>query len=90
MQWYILDKRKSGSDAINDICNALLLQADLHFYFDFLKFVFIPKGRKKDDDRLVFVSHIITPSTKLIKLYYNTALGHLKDIAREFLLVRFV
>lgn len=65
----------------------MLLRADPHFSFDVPKLVFIPKGRK--DGLPIFVSHLVTPSNELVRLYHNVALAPLKDISYEFLFARF-
>jgi hypothetical protein len=65
---------------------ALLLRSDLHFSFDWPKFMFFSKG--KDKGRPIFVTHVITPSDELVRLYHNTALGAPRGLSGESLFAR--
>lgn len=87
MQNYIDDPRKTGSGAVNDPSNVILLREDLHTAFDQLKFVFVPKSTVNGDSTLV--THLLVGSSELCRLYQNTELHSMDGIPREFLLTRF-
>ncbi|KAJ9654530.1 hypothetical protein H2201_008988 [Coniosporium apollinis] len=87
MHRYIYNVRKPGSGAIDDISNVLLLRSDLHFAFDDLKFVFVPKTTSAAGT--CFVVHLLAPSKELRRLYHNTKLHPVTEISLEFLLARF-
>lgn len=91
MSRYIGDYRRSGTRAIDDINNALLLRSDLQRAFDQVKFVFVPKlgGVEKDDSSVSLVTHLLVKSSELGKLYHNTELYSIIGVAPEFLLTRF-
>lgn len=87
MHNYIDDPRKTGSGAVNDPSNVMLLREDLHTSFDQLKFVFVPKATANGDSTLV--THLLVDSSELCRLYQNTELHSIDGIAREFLFARF-
>ena len=87
MQNYVNDPRKTGSGAVNDPSNVILLREDLHTAFDQLKYVFVPKSAKNGDS--TFVTHLLVNSSELCRLYQNTELHSIDGIPHEFLLTRF-
>lgn len=87
MQNYVKDPRKTGSGAVNDPSNVILLREDLHTAFDELKFVFVPKSATNGDSTLV--THLLVNSSELCRLYQNTELHSIDGIPSEFLLTRF-
>ncbi|MCJ1422838.1 hypothetical protein MMC29_000718 [Sticta canariensis] len=87
MQNYVNDPRKTGSGAVNDPSNVILLREDLHTAFDQLKFVFVPKSAINGDSTLI--THLLVDSSELCRLYQNTQLHSIDGIPREFLLTRF-
>lgn len=87
MYIYIDDPRKTGSGAVDDPSNVMLLREDLHTAFDQLKFVFVPKATANGDPTLV--THLLVDSSELCRLYQNTELHSIDGIAREFLFTRF-
>jgi len=60
----------------------MYLRQDLHFLFDFTKFIITPKWSK-------WVIHSLFPSEELCKLYHNTELWDIEKVAVEFLFTRF-
>lgn len=87
MQNYVDDPRKTGSSAVNNPSNVMLLREDLDTAFDQLKFVFVPKST--GNGASVLVTHLLVDSSELCRLYQNTMLHSVEGIAREFLLTRF-
>ncbi|KAL1615858.1 hypothetical protein SLS56_011643 [Neofusicoccum ribis] len=76
--------------AINDARNAMLLRADLHFAFDQMKFVFVPKPLPPGEPWCPFVVHLLDPlARELRRLYHNVPLQAPLGVAPEYLFARF-
>lgn len=78
MHNYIDDPRKTGSGAVNEPSNVMLLREDLHTAFDQLKFVFVPNATANGDSTLV--THLLVDSSELCRLYQNTELHSIDGI----------
>ncbi|KAL8766392.1 MAG: hypothetical protein Q9209_006826 [Squamulea sp. 1 TL-2023] len=85
MDLYIMDLRRSGSVAIHDKANVMLLRADVHRAYDKMRFVHLPKRHTTGELR--FVTHLMHHSTELGQLYHNAEL-HTLGVAKEFLFTR--
>ena len=88
MQTYNHDNKRTGTQAIYDVNNMLLLRSDLHTSFDEKKFAFVPKPGADDPSKMQFVTHLLDPSVELARLYHNAVIQPIDSIPSEFLLVR--
>ncbi|KAL2349871.1 hypothetical protein BJ546DRAFT_897082, partial [Cryomyces antarcticus] len=87
MDDYILSPRRSGSSAIDDASNVMLLRSDIHKAFDAVKIALVPKASSSGS--YVMVAHILELSPELVALYHNVPLQPLKGLSVEFLFARF-
>lgn len=72
MHKYVYDMRKTGTRAIDDLNNMILLKADLHKIFDDQKFMFVPKASPEGTP--TFVTHLLCHSQELSMYFHNTTL----------------
>ncbi|KAL8918604.1 MAG: hypothetical protein Q9208_007248 [Pyrenodesmia sp. 3 TL-2023] len=85
MDGYTTELRRSGTAAINNKANVMLLRADVHRAYDKMRFVHVPK--RDAQGQLRFVTHLIHHSIELGQLYHNAEL-HTLRVAKEFLFSR--
>ncbi|KAL8913393.1 MAG: hypothetical protein Q9171_001772 [Xanthocarpia ochracea] len=85
MDEYTTELMRSGTAAINNKANVMLLRADLHRAYDKMRFVHVPKRDAQGELR--FVTHLIDHSIELGQLYHNAEL-HTLRVAKEFLFAR--
>lgn len=84
---YIYAKGQTGSSAIRDINNLILLRSDIHTSFDRRKFVMVPKQGSASQGMKIVV-HMLEHSEELAQLYHNVEVQSVSSIPLTFLFVR--